>query len=142
VRRGREFYSRNYNEVIELYKKGLSTREIADRLGISYSCVYHWVRGLRKPESGNLMEFENFLKQNGPTPVIDIKERFPKHNEIFLTAIRRNVPIRRYRLSRKFGEFSTFYFISGQEGELKKRIKELTDKYKELRKKLVNMIGG
>ena len=139
-RRGREFYSRNYEQAIELYKNGLTTREIADKLNMSYSCVYHWIKCLRKPETGNLLEFEKFLKKNGPTPVVDIKEKFPKHNELFLTASRRGMPIKRYVLSRKFGEFSTFYFIKGHEKELEKRIKELMDKYKELREKLIKII--
>jgi len=139
-RRGREFYSKNYDEAINLYKKGLSVREIADKLKISYSCVYHWARGLRKPETGNLLEFEKFLRENGPTPIIDIKERFPKHNELFLTASRRGMPIKRYVLSRRFGEFSTFYFISNQEKELRKRIKELMDKYKELRERVIKAL--
>ena len=139
-RRGREFYSKNYDEAINLYKKGLSVREIADKLKISYSCAYHWTRGLRKPETGNLLEFEKFLRENGPTPIIDIKERFPKHNELFLTASRRGMPIKRYVLSRRFGEFSTFYFISNQEKELRKRIKELMDKYKELRERVIKAL--
>jgi len=139
-RRGREFYSRNYNEAIELYKKGLSINEIAEKLKISYSCVYHWITGLRKPETGNLLGFEKFLKEHGPTPAIDIKERFPKHNELFLIASRRGIPVKRYILSRKFGEFSTFYFMIGQEEELKKRIKELLDKYKELKERFIGML--
>ena len=80
MRKGREFYSKNYDGAIDLYNKGLSVREIADKLKISYSCAYHWTKGLRRPEKGNLLEFEKFLKENGPTPVIDIKEKFPKHN--------------------------------------------------------------
>jgi len=139
-RRGREFYSKNYDEAINLYKNGSSVREIADKLKISYSCAYHWTRGLRKPETGNLLEFEKFLRENGPTPIIDIKERFPKHNELFLTASRRGMPIKRYVLSRRFGEFSTFYFISNQEKELRKRIKELMDKYKELRERVIKAL--
>ena len=139
-RRGREFYSKNYDEAINLYKNGLSVREIADKLKVSYSCVYHWIKGLWKPETGNLLEFEKFLRENGPTPVIDIKERFPKHNELFLTASRRGMPIKRYVLSRKFGEFSTFYFIGNQEKELRKRIKELMDKYKELRERMIKAL--
>ncbi len=139
-RRGREFYSKNYDEAIDLYNMGLSIKEIAEKLKISYSCVYHWTKGLRKPEKGNLLEFEKFLKENGPTPVIDIKEEFPKHNELFLTASRRGMPIKRYVLSRKFGEFSTFYFISSQEEELKKRGKELLDKYKELSEKIAKAL--
>ena len=141
IRKGREFYSKNYDEVVNLYKRGLSIREIAEKLNLSYSCVYHWIKGLRKPETGNLIEFERFLKENGPTPVIEIKERFPKHNELFLTASRRGMPIKRHVLSRKFGEFSTFYFMSGQEKELRKRIKELFDKYKELRERLIRALG-
>ena len=48
--------------------------------------------------------------------------------------------IKRYVLGRRFGEFSTFYFMSGQEKELHKRIKELLEKYKELRERLIKII--
>ena len=140
MRRGREFYSDNYDRVMELHNKGLSTNEIASQLGISYSCTYHWVKGLRKPSSGRLNEFEEFIKKNGPVSVMDIKELFPKHNELFLTAGRRGIAIQRRRLSRKFGDYSTWYFMEGQEDKIKERIKELLDKYKEVKEKLIEMI--
>ena len=140
LRKGREYYSRHYETAIELYKKGLSVKEIAVKLGLSYSCVYHWIKGLRKPEKGNLVEFERFLKENGPTAAIELEEKFPKHNELFLTAAKRGLPVKRYVLSRKFKGFSVFYFMDGQEEELKKRIKELFAKYKELRERLLNAI--
>ena len=57
MRKGREFYSQNYEKVIELHKKGMSVKDIASRLNMSYSAVYHWTRGLRKPEKGNLLNF-------------------------------------------------------------------------------------
>jgi transcriptional regulator with XRE-family HTH domain len=125
-----------------LHEKGLSVSEIASQIGVSYSCVYHWVRGLRKPSSGKLNEFEDFIRRDGPASVMDIKARFPKHNELFLTASRRGLPIKRYRMSRRLGDYSTWYFIEGQETELKERIKELLGKYKELKEKLIDLIGG
>lgn len=135
MRKGREFYSKNYDRVVEMYENGLTINEIANQLKISYSCVYHWVKGLRKPDTGKLNEFENFLR-SGPKPVIEIKERFPKHNELFLTAIRRGMPIKRHILKRKFGEYSTWYYLSGQETALKNNINELLKKYRELLKKI------
>ena len=142
MRRGREFYSGRYDNVIKLHEKGFSVGEIASQLGVSYSCVYHWVRGLRKPSSGKLNEFEDFIRKGGPVSVMDIKEHFPKHNELFLTASRRGMPIKRYRMSRRLSDYSTWYFIEGLEAELKERIKELLDKYKELKEKLIDLIGG
>ena len=142
IRKGREFYSGQYDNVIKLHEKGLTVSEIASQLGISYSCVYHWVKGLRKPSSGKLNDFEEVITKDGPISVMDIKERFPKHNELFLTASRRGLPIKRYRLGRKLGDYATWYFIEGQENELKERIKELLDKYKELKEKLIGLISG
>lgn len=140
-RRGREFYTKEYDQAMELHSKGLSVRDISDKLGISYSCVYHWVKGLRKPESGNLTEFEKFLS-NGPKPVAEIKDRFPKHNELFLTASRRGFPIKRYAINRRFGDYSTWYFLDGQEIELKNRIKELLNQYKEVKEKIIKALEG
>ena len=142
MRRGREFYSKNYDKVMNLYKSGLPIKDIATQVGMSYSCVYHWIKGLRKPDTGNINDFEKFLLKTGPVPVAEVKERFPKHNEIFLTASRRGLMIKRYSLGRKFGEYSVWYFVPGQEDMLKKRIKELFAKYKEIRVKIANMIGG
>ncbi len=137
MRRGREFYSDNYSKAMDLGKQGLAPKEIASKLGISYSCVYHWIRGLRKPAPGNLKDFEKFLRRNGPTAVIDIKDKFPKHNELFLTASRRGMKIRRHVLKRKFGEYSTWYFVEGQENDLKKSLEELSEKYRQVMEKLV-----
>ncbi len=136
IRRGREFYSRNYEKSVELSMQGKSVNDIAKELGVSYSCAYHWVKGLRKPDSGKLNEFEVFLKENGPVPAIEMKDRFPKHNELFLTASKRKLPVRRFVLKRKFGEYSTWYFVEGQEDELKARIDELFRKVKELQEKI------
>ena len=139
MRKGREFYSGQYDNVFKLHKKGLSVKEIAAQLGISYSCVYHWVKGLRKPESGRLSEFVDIIKK-GPISVMDIKENFPKHNELYLTASRRGISIKRYKMDKKLGDYSTWYFMEGQEDKLKQRIKELLDKYKEVKDKIIDLI--
>ncbi len=142
MRRGREFYSRNYSMAMELHSKGASINEIAEQLNISYSAVYHWIRGIRKPETGNINAFEEFIAGHGPQAAADIKDKFPKHNEIFLTAVRRGSNLRRHAMGRKFGEYATWYFLPGQEGALKSRIGELLGKYRELRTKLAEMMGG
>ena len=100
MRRGREFYSKHYDKVAELHNQGVPIKEIAGRLGISYSCAYHWVKGLRKPGTGNLNKFQEYLEKNGPMPAIEAKEKFAKHNEIYLTASSRGMKIRRF-LDRK-----------------------------------------
>ncbi|MFH0832191.1 MAG: helix-turn-helix domain-containing protein [Candidatus Aenigmatarchaeota archaeon] len=140
MRMGREFYVKNYDKVVELYESGLTISEIAEQMKISYSCVYHWVKGLRKPDIGKLNEFEDFLKE-GPKPVTDVKEKFPKHNELYLVATRRGMPIKRHVLKRKFGDYSTWYYITGQETALKEQVSELFSKYKELKEKIVKAIG-
>lgn len=140
MRKGREFYSQNYNKVMELHNKGVGINDIAKQLNISYSAVYHWVRGLRKPDSGNINEFLAFLTEYGPQAAVEIKDTFPKHNEIFLTGASRGSPLRRHVLERKFGGYATWYFLPGQEAALEKRIQELLGKYKELRDKLADTL--
>lgn len=140
MRRGREFYSKNYEKVVELHKKGAGVKEIAENTGLSYSAVYHWVRGIRKPEAGNLNGFESFLRQNGPSAAIEIREKFPKHNELFLTATRRSMPLKRFVMKRKFGEYGTWYFLDGQENELKQRVAELLERYKEVKDNIAKML--
>ena len=136
MRKGREFYSKNYEKVIELHKKGLSIKEISEQLNISYSAAYHWIKGLRKPEGGNLNSFIDFLRQNGPTPSGKLQDKFPKHNEIFLTASRRGMPLKRLYLGRKFNEYSTWYLLDGQEELLKKRVQGLFSKINEFKDQL------
>jgi len=140
MRRGREFYNQNYDEVMRLHSGGLSVGDIALKMNMSYSAVYHWVNGLRKPEKGNLVSFESFLSQNGPTPVAELKDTFPKHNEFFLTALRRNMKLKRCTLTRKYGFYSTWYFIEGQESVLKERVKEMLVKYNEAKEKIVEVL--
>ncbi|MFH0949223.1 MAG: helix-turn-helix domain-containing protein [Candidatus Aenigmatarchaeota archaeon] len=140
MRRGREYYSQHYEKAMELHIKGKSPNEIAKELGISYSCAYHWVKGLRKPEAGNINDFAGFLEKNGPTPAAEIP--FPKHNEIFLISVRRGIGVRRHVLSRKFREYSTWYYLPGQESILKERIADLLMKYKKAREKVAKAFDG
>jgi transposase len=140
MRRGRQHYSLLYEKTMALHKSGLGTREISEKLGISYSACYHWIKGLRKPDAGNLKEFEDYVTKNGPVAAADIKERFPKHNEIFLTASRRGMQIKRHRLPRKYGEYAVWYFVKGQEDALKADLEELFIKYKELRQRIIGLL--
>jgi len=128
-RTGREAYAEKYPRAIQLHTAGKSITEIAAELGISYSAAYHWVKGIRKPEAGNIRAFEEFLRKNGPTPVLNVKEEFPKHNELFHVAQKRGLAIKRRILShpRAFGELATWYYLAGQEAELKSRIKALLE---------------
>ncbi len=142
MRRGREFYSKNYETVMELNKGGVSIKKIAEQTGLSYSAVYHWIKGLRKPEAGNLADFQSFLMENGPAAVIEIEKKFPKHNELFLTAARRAMPIKRFVMKRKFGGYGTWYFAGGHEERLRERVTELLEKYKEIRDNIVKILEG
>ncbi|MEM7813801.1 MAG: helix-turn-helix domain-containing protein [Candidatus Aenigmatarchaeota archaeon] len=128
-RAGREAYEEKYKRALELHKTGKSIAGIAAELGVSYSAAYHWIKGLRKPEAGNLRKFEAFLREHGPTPAANVKETFPKHNELYHTAAARSGTIRRHVLSnpRAFGELATWYYLAGQEAELKARIKVLLE---------------
>ena len=142
MREGRETYSEKYEEAVRLHKKGVAIPEIAKNLGVSYSAAYHWVRGIRRPDAGNIRSLENFLMQHGPVNAADVKGRFPKHNEIFLTAKRRGLPLFRYVMknTRMFGEHATWYFLKGQEDELKSRIRQLIREWK--LRKMKDMIKG
>lgn len=134
-RRGREFYGKHYEEAIRLYDAGLSANEIAKKLGISYSCAYHWIRGLRKPEQGNVNNFVSFL-QGGPKPQAEVEKTFPKHNELFLIASRRALPVRRQVIDKKYKSYATWYYLNGQEELLKEKIDELIKKVKEVKEKM------
>ncbi|MBI5347663.1 MAG: helix-turn-helix domain-containing protein [Candidatus Aenigmarchaeota archaeon] len=136
MRRGKELYAQHYKRAMEMHEQGVAIKDIASQLNISYSAAYHWVKGIRKPEHGSVLQFRKFLETNGPTPQIVIKERFPKHNEIFLISARRGVEIKRKVLSRKFGEFRTWYYLDGQEKMLESRLSELFEKYRKIVEKL------
>ena len=125
MRRGREFYSDKYQKAMELYSKGTGIKQIAKELGVSYSACYHWVKGIRQPEKGNVAGFIDYIKTNGPMPAIKIKEKFPKHNELFLIANQRSLDVRRHTMSRQFSGYRTWYYLPGQEEQLKARLDKL-----------------
>ena len=133
MRRGRQLYGKKYEEALKLHSEGKGINEIAAQLGISYSAAYHWIKGLRKPDAGNLNAFENYLKNKGPMPVAEVEKNFPKHNELFLMANKRSMNIRRQVLKRKFGKYAIWYFIDGQEDQLKERLEELYAKIKDIK---------
>lgn len=139
IRKGREFYGANYNKAIGMYNQGEPIQKIAENLKISYSCVYHWVKNIRKPELGNVNEFSIFLEKNGPMAVMEIKDKFPKHNELFLIANRRGLKIKRTVLKRNLGDFNTWYFLEGQENILEKRLEDLYTKVKKIRNDIKNI---
>ncbi|MBS3050862.1 MAG: helix-turn-helix domain-containing protein [Candidatus Aenigmarchaeota archaeon] len=136
MRRGRQLYSKKYDEAMELHKEGKSINEIATSLGVSYSAAYHWIKGLRKPEPGNVNEFESYFRENGPMPAIEIEKKFQKHNELFLMSNKRGMKVRRKVLQRRFAGYATWYYMEGQEALLDKRLEELFSKIKDVREKL------
>ena len=136
MRRGRQLYGKKYDEALKLHSEGKSINDIAQQLDISYSAAYHWIKGLRKPELGNINEFEKFLQKKGPMPVIEVEKSFPKHNELFLMSNKRGMTIKRRILKRRFGGYATWYYLEGQETALEKRLQELFDKVKDVRERL------
>ncbi|MBI4019305.1 MAG: helix-turn-helix domain-containing protein [Candidatus Aenigmarchaeota archaeon] len=139
MRQGRQAYPALYEKAVLLAGQGIAIKDIARQLGVSYSACYHWVNGLRKPDEGNLNSFVDEIKQNGPLPAASMN-KFPKHNELFLTASRRGMGIKRYMLPKKLGDYSTWYFVSGQEDKLKEGVLELVKKYKELKQELLERL--
>jgi hypothetical protein len=136
MRKGRETYGKKYDEAMAMHQQGKSVNEIAAALNVSYSAAYHWVKGLRKPEKGNVNEFEEYLRSEGPLPVIEVEKKFPKHNELFLMANRRGLTVKRHVLKRKFSKYSTWYYLDGQEEILERRLKELFSTIDKVRKDL------
>jgi len=131
----KDFYTKKYETSLQLHKQGKSISEIAKMLNISYSCAYHWINGLRKPKKDIITKFQNYLKKKGPTPVISIEKKFPKHNEIYNKAKKRNKQIKRYKTtkSRTLGKNSVWYYLAGQENELKERILKMIRNYEQLK---------
>lgn len=142
MRRGREFYGKKYEQAMRMHGEGRSVQEIAKELKISYSAAYHWVKGLRKPDAGNVSAFESFLRERGPQPAAEIKDAFPKHNELFLIASRRGLPVKRLILGRQLKDYGVWYCLAGQEEELRSRTGEMLQKVKEIKGKLKDIIGA
>jgi hypothetical protein len=141
ARRGKEAYAARYAEAMRLHGEGLSPQQIAERLGISYSAAYHWVKGLRAPKPGNVAAFIGHLEKNGPCPVAEVKEEFAKHNELFLIAARRAHPVKRFMIKKSYGDYATWYYLEGQDQELQKRVAALYEKVREVREKLSELLG-
>ena len=132
-RRGKDFYTKQYNDVMELVERGVPLQEIAQKTSLSYSCVYHWAKKIRKPETERLTVFFDFLQEHGPTPVAEIKDRFPKHNEIFLTCKRRGFPIKRFVMKSKVGDYGTWYYTEGQEDKLEEHVNSMVGTLKKIK---------
>ncbi len=137
MRKTKEFYNEKYNEFLELREQGLSMSEIAKRLQISYSAVYAWIRG-RKPEESKVTKFIKFLRNNGPTPLAEIRKLFPKHSDIYLTAVQRGYKILKYTLPKKFGDYSIWYLLPEQEADLKREVEKFIKEFNRVKEKLSN----
>ena len=76
------------------------------------------------PKQSQIDLFVEYINSNGPTSAKDAEKSFKKHNELFLRAKSRGLPICRYVMSapRKLGKLATWYYLKGQEKELKTRI--------------------
>ncbi len=142
LRKGRQIYSAKYEEALKLHKEGKSVKEIAAELQVSYSAAYHWVKGLRKPEKGNVNEFYEYIKTDGPLPAAKVGERFKKHNELFLMANKRGLQIKRHVLQRKYGPYATWYYVDGQEQLLEERLEQLSQTIKKVKETLSSRLHG
>ncbi len=143
MRRGKEFYTEKIEKAKRLYSEGREIKDIAKELNVSYSAVYHWVKGLRTPKKSRLEEFRDFLKENGPTPVARIEKEFPKHNELYNISSTRGIEIRRIVIEKNFRggkNYGTWYFLPGQEKELLKRIEKLLENYRLARKVVLELL--
>ena len=123
-------------------EEGIPIKDIANELKISYSACYHWIKGLRKPEKGNLKNFEEFIESKGPLSVSDISKKFPKHDEIFRVSKKRGMKIMRCMLPKKLGEYSIWYYTKGQEKKLDNEIMNLSKRYNELKNEIIEKLLG
>ncbi len=140
MRKGRQIYAGKYEAALKLWKEGKSVKEIAAELNVSYSAAYHWVKGLRKPEKGNVNEFYDYIRKDGPLPTAKVEERFKKHNELFLMANKRGLRMSRHVLQRKYGPYATWYYVDGQEKLLEKRLEQLQETITNVKDKLRSSI--
>lgn len=141
MRKGKDFYNKKYKEVFQLNEKGFSIKDISEKTGLSYSAVYSWIKKNKKPEKSVLIEFKEFLEKKGPTPVAEIEENFPKHNDFYHISRKRDIGINRLRIKgMKVGKYSDWYYLDGQEDELKKRLNEMKEKYKEFKEKMRDVL--
>lgn len=140
LRKGKNFYVENYKKAIELYNKGYNIKDIASILGISYSACYAWIFKKRTPKKDIATKFYEFLKSNGPSPIIEINKEFAKHSDIYLVAKERGFKINRYKLPRILKGYSIWYYLEGQEEELLNRVKDIINKREELKDKLTEEI--
>lgn len=140
MRKGKEYYAKKYEKAKKLHKKGKSIKEIAKTLDVSYSAAYAWIKKDRKPKKGQLVKFIEFLKKNGPQTKPQLKKEFKKYNELYHIAVKRGKPIKRKNLDPRYKKFRTWYYLEGQEKQLKKRIKALKKKYKQFKDKLIETL--
>ena len=140
IRKGKDFYVKNYEKVMELHKQGLGIKEISEKLNMSYSAVYSWIKTGKIPEKDSINKFLEFLDKNGPTPVIVLKELFPSYDDLYQNARSRGFNVNRYSTSGKkaLGKMSVWFYLDGQEEELKVRIIDMVKRYKELKEKLIS----
>lgn len=122
MRKVKEFYIAKYKDAILLYKNGMKISDIAKKLNVSYSAVYHWIKGLRKPEKSKLMKFFQYILNNGPVSAYEIEKFFPKHNELYHIARSRNFDIKRKVFKTSIKELKTWYYTSSQECKLIRKI--------------------
>ncbi len=126
MRKGKEFYDAKYKMAMSLAESGLSVKEIAKQLDISDSCAYMWSKG-RKPKDGRVTEFISLLEK-GPKHEAELPFVKGKHNEVFLLATNRGLPVKRIIMK----GFGTWYFLDGQEEQLKMRMNGVIKKIKEI----------
>ncbi len=133
MRKTKEFYTEKVELAKKLFEDGMSIRDVAKELGVSYSAAYHWIKGLRTPKASRLEEFRNFIKVRGPVPICDVKNKFPKHNDLYNLSSTRGIKINRLVIEKNFRggmDYGTWYFLPGQEDELAKRVEKLLKNYK------------
>jgi hypothetical protein len=140
IRQGKEHYAQLYEKAMQLQNQGKSIASIAKELNLAYSCVYNWLKEQIKPKPGMLTEMSAFLGKNGPQPLSKLEQHFPSHDDAFQQAKIRGIQIKRYKTSaiKTLGKNATWYYLPGQEQELKERVLNTLKRYKDLKENIIN----
>lgn len=141
LRKGKEQYTELYPRAVALHDKGMPMKDIAKELKISYSAVYAWLKQGRRPDEPTLTRFHDYLKDNGPTAVADIKTAVPKHNDFYHISLKRNMGIKRVILDKRYMDYRVWYYLEGQEAVLEERLTDLRKKYVKIREKMKQALG-
>ncbi len=138
MKRNLDFYSEKRRKALDMFRNGFSVSEISSSLGVPYSTVYGWInrQGSRRTQSERFYEF---VLNNGPVTIEEAKKHFPKHSDIFLKAVARGFPIRKFDSGIR-GKFRHWYFVDSQKQKLLSMVRSLAESLDKARESIRDRI--